>query len=188
MRFWPRPAESPLRFACNQCGDCCREMRIPLSHEDLLAIHHHHPHLALSDWLQFYPVESNHADALWLEQKPGILLLRQRQGACFFLKDNQCGVYTYRPRVCRIWPFEHVPGERHLRIAPQHDMLVKLACDATPMPASAHQEIHEEIDAIAKAYSLYDLRIQQWNQKFRYAESGHTLADFVRFLQTKAER
>lgn len=188
MRFWPRSGSiaAPLYFHCNQCGDCCREMRIPLSHEDLLAIHRHHPDLPLSDWLQFYPVETTHPDALWLEQQPGILLLRQRQGACTFLQNNQCGVYAYRPRVCRIWPFEHVPGERTLRIAPAHDMLVKLACDQTPMPLADHQEIHDEIDAIAKAYSLYDLRIQQWNQKFREAESGHALEDFVHFLKTKA--
>jgi Fe-S-cluster containining protein len=186
MRFWPRPAETPLLFGCNQCGDCCREMRIPLSHEDLLAIHQQHPELPLVQWLQFYPVESTHPDALWLEQKPGLLLLRQQQGACLFLQDNRCGIYAYRPRVCRIWPFEHVPGERALRIAPQHSMLVKLACDQTPMPRAEHQQIHDEIDAIAKAYSLYDLRIQQWNQMYRHAESGNTLADFVRFLQAKA--
>lgn len=186
MRFWPRSAEVPLLFHCNQCGDCCREMRIPLSHEDLLAIHYQHPDTALSDWLQFYPVETTHPDALWLEQKPGILLLRQRQGACVFLQDNQCGVYAYRPRVCRIWPFEHIPGERVLRISPQNGMLVKLACDQTPMPSEDHSEIHHEIDAIAKAYSLYDLRIQQWNQQYRNAESGHTLADFVLFLKAKA--
>ena len=185
MRFWSRAVETPLLFACNQCGDCCREMRIPLSHEDLLAIRQRHPELPLQEWLQFYPVESTHPDALWLEQKPGILLLRQRQGACTFLQDNRCGVYAYRPRVCRIWPFEHVPGERALRIAPQHSMLVKLACDQTPMPRSEHHEIHREIDAIAKVSRLYDLWIQQWNQSRRHAESGNTLVDFVHFLQAK---
>jgi Fe-S-cluster containining protein len=28
------------------------------------------------------------------------------EGKCFFLKDNQCSVYTLRPLICRFYPFE----------------------------------------------------------------------------------
>jgi Fe-S-cluster containining protein len=28
------------------------------------------------------------------------------KGRCFFLKDNQCTIYTLRPLICRFYPFE----------------------------------------------------------------------------------
>lgn len=192
MRFWPK-AKAKLYFGCNQCGDCCREMRIPPSHRDILRIQALHPHRPLAEWLQVYPVETNHPDAVWLNQKPGMLLLRQQQGACTFLVDGaRCGIYDVRPRVCRIWPFEHIPGERALRIAPQHEMLVKLACDATPVSSAEILEMQAEMDAIAREYRAYDLLIQRWNQQTREASSEvsasskYGLEEFIGFLSAKA--
>lgn len=190
MRFWPQAksrSKSPLLFGCNQCGDCCREMQVPLNHQDLLRIYQAHPELPLSHWLLIRPVESEHPEAIWLSGSPGVLLLRQRQGGCFFLKEDQhCSLYALRPRVCRIWPLEYTPGEQTLRVAPQHEMLVKLACDQTPVSAETLAATRAEIEAIARDYRAYDLLIQRWNQRARTATSDHTLEDFVRFLAARS--
>jgi Fe-S-cluster containining protein len=31
---------------------------------------------------------------------------KNEQGKCFFLKDNQCQIYSKRPLICRFYPFE----------------------------------------------------------------------------------
>ena len=177
------PRVEPVYFGCNQCGDCCREMRIPLSHEDLLRIAATRPQEPLEDWLYVYPVEDTHPDGVRLNGQMGLLLLRQRDGACVFLRDNACGIYGVRPRVCRIWPLEKPPrGERPLRVAPQHELLVKLACDRTPMDAAEQREVLQEIEAIARAYRQYDWRIQEWNAR---ATPEDGLQEFVAFLRDK---
>lgn len=191
MSFWrwpkARQSKPDLLFGCNQCGDCCREMQVPLNHQDILRIYRQDPERPLLDWLQFRPVESDHPEALWLAGIPGLLILRQRLGACVFLGDQQqCQLYQVRPRVCRIWPLEHIPGERALRVAPQHEMLVRLACDRTPVSSETVVELQAEMDAIARDYRAYALLVARWNLQAREASVGHDLADFVRFLSERA--
>jgi Fe-S-cluster containining protein len=31
---------------------------------------------------------------------------KDNEGKCFFLKDNQCCIYEFRPLICRFYPFE----------------------------------------------------------------------------------
>ena len=31
---------------------------------------------------------------------------KDREGKCFFLKDNNCSIYEIRPLICRFYPFE----------------------------------------------------------------------------------
>lgn len=190
MSFWRwakgfQP-KSPVLFGCNQCGECCREMQVPLNHQDLLRIYRQEPERPLLEWLQFRPVEKEHPEALWLDGIPGVLILRQRQGACVFLgAEQQCQLYSVRPRVCRIWPLEHRPGERALRVAPQHEMLVRLACDRTPVSAETVAELQAEMDAIARDYRAYALLVARWNAQARETNTGHGLAGFVRFLSER---
>ncbi len=188
MWKWLRGSESSLCFGCNQCGDCCRQMRIPPSHRDLLRIQTQHSE-PLHHWLQFYPLEATHPDVVWLEQQPGMLLLRQQSGACVFLKDNACSIYNVRPRVCRIWPFEETPstqtprGESPLRIAPQHQMLVSLACDQTPVSASELAKTRYEMQHIEQEYRVYHWLIQRWNAEKKNAATNHGLEEFMDYLK-----
>jgi Fe-S-cluster containining protein len=32
--------------------------------------------------------------------------MKKNEGKCFFLKDNQCSIYSSRPLICRFYPFE----------------------------------------------------------------------------------
>ncbi len=161
-------------------------MQVPLNHQDILRIYRQEPERPLQEWLQFRPVETTHPEVLWLNGAPGVLILRQRQGACAFLgAQQQCQVYQVRPRVCRIWPLEHTPGERDLRVAPQHEMLVRLACDRTPVPSETVTELQAEMDAIARDYRAYALLVARWNVGASTSNTGYGLADFVRFLSER---
>lgn len=33
-------------------------------------------------------------------------MIKNSEGKCFFLKDDQCSIYESRPLICRFYPFE----------------------------------------------------------------------------------
>ncbi|AGK61211.1 putative Fe-S-cluster oxidoreductase [Archaeoglobus sulfaticallidus PM70-1] len=70
------------------CGKCCYETEMPLSKSDIERI------TSLGYNESEFAVEVN-----------GVKQLRNVDGRCFFLEDNICTIYPYRPEGCRIYPF-----------------------------------------------------------------------------------
>lgn len=87
-----------VRFKCIRCGNCCRntdraERRIVLTKKDVETIRST-TKLRIEDF-------ANRNDD---EKYPYIMKLIS--GKCFFLDANcVCLVYSYRPLVCRFYPF-----------------------------------------------------------------------------------
>lgn len=156
-------------------------MRVPLSHADILRIYEAYPERPLSSWIAVFPADPRQETQVLIEGKPSLLLLRVNmpEQSCVFLQDDACGIYQVRPRVCRIWPFER--GERHLRIAPSHELLTRVACDATPF--REHREIQNEIHWNAQEFKRYQALINQWNYEMRNRPEEQSLQAFVDFLQ-----
>lgn len=172
-----------LRFGCNQCGDCCRQMRVPLSHADLLRIRRLHPDQPISAWVQVYPADRD-PEAVLIERQLSLLTLRtQPESGCVFLKQNQCSIYAVRPRPCRTWPFEL--GHRDLRIAPAYELMVALSCEKTPFKAQA--EIAQEITASQAEYTLFRQWVQAWNLAVEKRPERQTLVAFVDYLERLSE-
>lgn len=169
-----------LKFGCNQCGECCRQMRIPLNHCDIQRIRAHLPDTPPQTWLHVHPVEASAQDAVWIEGRSSLILLRVQteDKACVFLKDNACSIYPVRPRVCRIWPFEQT--EKELRISPPHHLLVSLACDRTPF--REQRQIKTEIVGSEAEYRAYRHLIKQWNHETHQHPEKQTLLAFLNFL------
>lgn len=69
------------------CGKCCYETEMPLTREDLNRIKS----------LGFKPEDFS----VVVE---GVRRLRNVGGKCFFLKNNECTIYEFRPEGCRIYP------------------------------------------------------------------------------------
>jgi len=87
-----------LRFACTQCGNCCRNhgayTYVYLADHDVGAIAEH---LGLSRraFLREY-----------CQEEDGWVTLRMDAPACrFLLEDNRCAIYPVRPKQCATWPF-----------------------------------------------------------------------------------
>jgi Fe-S-cluster containining protein len=43
---------------------------------------------------------------------PYVYEMRKKKGSCVFLDEASCTIYSYRPLVCRFYPFELKPEER----------------------------------------------------------------------------
>ena len=113
-----------INFGCTQCGNCCRDLKLPLS------VNEAKTWLARGDEVQIlceaipWPSEPPAEDlqaaykckrsfAVRSGSMPArviVTLAASFQGPCPNLRDAmQCGIYDDRPRVCRIYPVEINP-------------------------------------------------------------------------------
>ena len=123
---------SDLNFSCTQCGKCCHDLRLPLTHPEAMA------------WLQRggsvdvlceavpWVVEPAASDAPAMHKRQRSFPARSGElpirvivvfaatfkGACPHLGiDMRCGIYDNRPHVCRIYPAEVSPFRS---VSPSH--------------------------------------------------------------------
>jgi Fe-S-cluster containining protein len=81
-------------FDCQECANCCRETRVPVSDGEVATI---------AACLKMTPWE---AARMYTEkgEEAGEILIRQMNGQCIFLDRGQCIVYEARPEPCRQFP------------------------------------------------------------------------------------
>jgi len=108
-----------LRFRCTGCGNCCRDLRVPLTDADLRRLIDATGRAA-SEIVAWLPTDSvdliGEPGSLVLLGHDGglaLMVLAQRDGACVFLgAQERCGVYDARPGNCRLYPFAASFGRR----------------------------------------------------------------------------
>jgi len=87
-----------LRFACTQCGNCCRNHGayafVYLTPSEVTSIA---SHLGLTRRQFLHRHCTRHE---------GAVTIRTDTPACPFLgDDSRCGIYPVRPKQCATWPF-----------------------------------------------------------------------------------
>src|SRR5262249_48750306 len=102
--------DGALRFRCNSCGECCKRLRVALTHFDLaqLARALERPALSFIEWLCPDEVDLDVAGEVLVELDVGqrLMVLAHANGACHMLtSDNRCSAYAARPADCRAYPF-----------------------------------------------------------------------------------
>ena len=113
-----------LDFACNGCGGCCRDLRIPLTIGEAIAWLQRGGHVELlcdaMPWLVGPErqrvrrvqarVRSSAALSGSLPVRITVMLTATHAGPCPNLGDDmRCAIYDARPLVCRIYPAEVNP-------------------------------------------------------------------------------
>src|SRR5688572_30682737 len=111
------PGVHHLTFRCNGCGDCCRAMRVAVTHHDLqrLVLGLARPASSFVNWLAPDEVDMTNEPGSFVELPIGrrLMVLAQRDGACHLLDANQrCSAYAHRPLDCRLYPFDLGRDER----------------------------------------------------------------------------
>jgi Fe-S-cluster containining protein len=108
-----------LGFRCTECGNCCRDLRVPLTIADLrrLVDATSLPAAELVAWLPTAAVNltGEPGSLVVLDHEAGhaLMALAQREGACRLLgADERCSVYEARPASCRLYPFDPSFGRR----------------------------------------------------------------------------
>jgi Fe-S-cluster containining protein len=105
------PGAHHLTFRCNGCGDCCRAVRVAITHHDLrrLALGVVRPAASFVQWLAPDEVDMTNEPGSFVELPAGrrLMVLAQRDGACHLLDPSQrCSAYAHRPLDCQIYPFD----------------------------------------------------------------------------------
>ena len=91
---------SNLLFECNKCGLCCGDTKEKTRH--ILLLESEATVISTETCLTMpkFTEKITDKDPYCFEMK------KNKEGKCFFLKDNQCSIYKLRPLICRFYPFE----------------------------------------------------------------------------------
>jgi Fe-S-cluster containining protein len=101
MEYFDYPPK--IKFECTKCGICCGDINRKERH--ILAFKSEVEKIARhinQDISTFSKRDSN--------CPPYAHELKKVDGKCFFLKTNLCSIYSFRPLICRFYPFELLPN------------------------------------------------------------------------------
>ena len=160
-----------LHFECTTCGQCCHDLKLPLTVPEALEwLTAGHTVQVLCEALP-WATEPSASDALGqhrrrrsFEARSGelpvrviVVLAASFAGACPNLNDQRlCGIYERRPMVCRIYPAEIRPG---LEVLPSRKACPPEAWDgARPIFVSRHQIVDADLRALIQRSRDHDVR------------------------------
>src|SRR5688572_23189497 len=95
-----------LRFRCTSCAECCRKLRVAITHHDLrrLIDATSRAPQELVAWLSPNEVDMTGEPESFVELAGGraLMALAQHEAACLHLEEaGSCAVYAHRPLDCR---------------------------------------------------------------------------------------
>jgi len=183
------PGAHHLAFRCNGCGDCCRAVRVALTHRDLqrLALGLQRPAASFVDWLAPDEVDMTNEPGSFVELPAGrrLMVLAQRAGACHLLDASQrCSAYAHRPSDCRLYPFDVSRDEtgavvRVARLDPQ-------GCGDEAGPSLAIAELAATDEQRWRELGEYQDRVARWNRlaghRRRFRQRPGDAGEFLAFL------
>ncbi|MHA1728047.1 MAG: YkgJ family cysteine cluster protein [Promethearchaeota archaeon] len=112
-----------LRFKCQKCGKCCSDAKtfINLTYKDILRLknglnssvedllhligfytfNEENIEEYMKDYMVFSPIITEKGNAF-------IGILKREDSRCVFLnEDKKCAIYSFRPMICRTFPFTY---------------------------------------------------------------------------------
>jgi hypothetical protein len=95
-----------LRFHCTKCGLCCGNTKERQRHILLLPKEAQEIAAVTSKPISVFANIIDGKEPYTYEMKK-----TKENSACFFLADNLCSIYSFRPLICRFYPFELGKGE-----------------------------------------------------------------------------
>jgi Fe-S-cluster containining protein len=179
----------PLGFRCNGCGDCCRRLRVAVTHHDLrrLSTGQGRPAAELVEWLEPDAVDMTGEPGSFVQLAHGrrLMVLAQTDGACRLLQpDQRCSVYTDRPLDCRLFPFDLERDEQ--RQVVRVSRLDPDGCGDEQGPAADLGELSgldaqrwQELEDYQRLLGRWN-RLAQHRRRFRLRRGD--AADFLVFL------
>jgi Fe-S-cluster containining protein len=89
-----------LKFECNKCTLCCGNTKDKTRHVIMLESE-------ASEIQKQTSININNFCFEIINQQPYMFeMKKQHSEKCFFLKQNLCSIYDFRPLICRFYPFE----------------------------------------------------------------------------------
>jgi Fe-S-cluster containining protein len=176
-----------LSFRCTACGNCCRDLRVPLTSADLRRLVERSGEMAsqIVAWLEPEAVDMTGEPGSFVvfPQRRALMTLAHRHAACRFLgTDQRCGVYEGRPASCRLFPFAPSFGPRgglrRLRLLPG------TACDHANDGRNDPHALRIADQQRWAEHEAYLVQVSSWNRAQRQRERlGHPLRGAPQFLE-----
>ncbi|MDR0797394.1 MAG: YkgJ family cysteine cluster protein [Nitrososphaerota archaeon] len=98
-----------MKFECAKCSLCCGNTEVKTRRIIMLKNEAKEIQKQTSISINEFCFEITAQQPYELEMK------KPHNGKCFFLKDNMCSVYSFRPMICRFYPFELKFDEKQLK-------------------------------------------------------------------------
>ena len=89
-----------IHFHCLKCGICCGDTEEKNRHILLLSNEAAHIAKKLRQPISDFATRIENRAPYSFEMK------KKENGKCPFLEKNQCAIYSFRPLICRFYPFE----------------------------------------------------------------------------------
>lgn len=178
-----------LGFRCTECGECCKSLRVAITHHDLsrLIDGTGKPATELVAWLAPDDVDMTGEPDTFVELGVGrrLMVLAQRDGACTLLgADNRCRAYAARPRDCELFPFD--PTLATDGALQKLDLLPFPACEALFDGANAPYDLAFAHARRERELDDYRARVATWNRlaqrRRRFRHPVGQAASFFAFL------
>jgi Fe-S-cluster containining protein len=183
------PGAQHLTFRCNGCGDCCRAVRVAITHHDLrrLALGLARPPASFIEWLAPDEVDMANEPGSFVELRAGrrLMVLAQSAGACHLLDaTDRCSAYAHRPSDCRLYPFDVSRDETGAvvglgRLDPQ-------GCGDEAGPPAELAELAATDEGRWRELGEYQGRVARWNRlaghRRRFRRHLGDAGEFLAFL------
>lgn len=180
-RFFGKNKQPSIYFGCNQCGECCRDMDVPLSHVDILKIMRNLK-LAPFDFMDLVLSTKDDIYGILIAEEYVNLFLKNKptDNSCMFLKNNACSVYDSRPNTCKTWPFSRDEKNNLLIIDDYAQKVTFNYCDKVKFKdfKTTKDHIQEGINEM----SDFSVLIKKWNILVELMPEKQTLEDFIDYL------
>jgi len=179
--------EKFLKFRCTDCGNCCTDTLVPVTHLDIKRLMLG-TKLPASQIAEFYK-SSEFADEgeglqfVELDLGARVMCLKKRydekeeREACKFYRDQRCTVYEHRPVTCRVWPFT-------LSLDSEGRRITKMSInDALPCPYEL--DGMNEPKQLIKNWTWDDQQDDEWEKSVKLwndTHAGGSAEEFFKFL------
>lgn len=180
------PGARHLTFRCSGCGDCCRAVRVAITHHDLQRLTLGVARAAASfvEWLVPEEVDMTDEPGSFVELRTGrrLMVLAQRAGACHLLDATErCSVYAYRPSDCRLYPFDVRRDETGAVVG--LGRLDPRGCGDEAGPPADMAALTASDEARWRELGEYQDRVARWNRLAGHRRRfGRRLGDAGEFL------
>jgi Fe-S-cluster containining protein len=178
-----------MKIRCSQCGTCCCDPIIEVTHHDLKRLVKHTGKSA-DKLIKLYTrsdfVDVDESDMISMSYGSRKIALRKKSdGTCIFLSENkQCSAYEGRPMSCRIFPIDVILDEDNTVCDLELSDVIRdkfIKCRYHYGKPVSFKNFSLMAEQCGKETESYWKKIRQWNRK---NEKGGK-ADLLKFMGFK---
>ena len=160
-----------LESKCSQCGSCCCDPLIELTHFDIRRLVDH-TGISADRLVKLYSSSDmdGEEEQEWIRLSYGkrmIGLSKKRNGSCMFLsREKSCTAYEARPMSCRLFPINVEFEEDEKTCNMELSDIIKdkfINCKRSSGKARPYKEFFAVATNAMKEYEEYSSRIEKWN-------------------------